>query len=59
MKFRQAMETKIAFVAAGPKHTLCIDTDGNLWYFGCKESVGIESKERNQDGVDADGQSRN
>jgi alpha-tubulin suppressor-like RCC1 family protein len=41
------MDTKIAFVAAGPKHTLCIDTEGNLWYFGNKESVGIESIERN------------
>ena len=48
VKFRQAIDTKVAFVAAGTKHTLCLDTDGNLWYFGLKEAVGIKSIEPNQ-----------
>ena len=37
------MDTKIAYVTAGSKHTLCLDVNGKLWYFGAKEGVGIFS----------------
>lgn len=46
MKFLDAPDTKIAFVAAGSKHTVCIDLDGQLWYFGNKLSVGIREPKR-------------
>ena len=26
----------------GIKHTLALDNDGNIWYWGCKSSVGID-----------------
>ena len=42
--FLEAEGTKIAFVSAAPKHNLCVDTDGALWYFGEKQSVGIKDK---------------
>ena len=45
VKFREAMDTKIAFVTAGSKHTLCLDVSGRMWYFGAREGVGIASKE--------------
>lgn len=34
---------KIVFMAAATKHTLCLDTEGGLWYFGLKEAVGVNS----------------
>ena len=40
------MDTKIAFVTAGSRHTLCLDVNGKLWYFGAKEGVGIFSNEK-------------
>ena len=43
VKFRDALDTKIAFVSAGSKHTLAIDAHGKLWYFGNKLSVGIRA----------------
>ena len=48
VKFRDAIDTKIAFVAAGSKHTICIDLQGRLWYFGCKLSVGIRERTKLQ-----------
>jgi alpha-tubulin suppressor-like RCC1 family protein len=48
VEFRQGSDIKVAFVAAGTKHTLCLDTEGKLWYFGLKESVGIKSYEPKQ-----------
>lgn len=36
---------KIAFVAAATKHTLCLDIEGGLWYFGLKEAVGVNSSD--------------
>ena len=41
VKFRDARDTNIAYVSAGSKHTLCLDVNGKLWYFGSKEAVGI------------------
>ena len=34
VKFRDATQTKIVFVSAGSKHTVCLDLEGNIWYFG-------------------------
>lgn len=31
--------------SCGSKHTVALDTEGKLWYFGCKSSVGIEDME--------------
>ena len=45
VKFREAMDTKIAYVTAGSKHTLCLDVNGKLWYFGAREGVGIFSND--------------
>lgn len=44
MRFTAAESTKIVFVSASLRHTLCIDTEGHLWFFGDKESVGIIDK---------------
>ena len=44
VEFLGAESTKIAFVSAAAKHNLCVDTDGALWYFGEKQSVGIKDK---------------
>ena len=41
VKFRDAVDTKIAFCSGGSKHTICLDQDGKIWYFGNKLSVGI------------------
>ena len=41
VKFRDAVDTKIAFCSGGSKHSVCLDQDGKLWYFGNKLSVGI------------------
>ena len=46
VKFLQSYETKVAFVSGGSKHTVCIDTEGRLWYFGERNSVGIRAKAR-------------
>lgn len=37
-------EPRIAFCSAAQKHTLCVDENGELWYFGDKQSVGIVDK---------------
>ena len=41
VKFRDAIDLKIAFVSGGSKHSLCLDMEGRMWYFGNKMSVGI------------------
>ena len=41
MKFRNALDTKVAFVAGGSRHTVCLDLEGRIWYWGNKMSVGI------------------
>ena len=42
--FIDAEGVKPVFVSASSKHTLCLDTEGSLWYFGEKAAVGISDK---------------
>ena len=35
----------MAWASAGARHTLCIDSEGRLFYFGSKEAVGIPGKD--------------
>lgn len=35
-------DTKFIQAACGSKHTIALDTDGHIWFFGYKPSVGIE-----------------
>ena len=35
----------IKMVACGAKHTLALDLDGSIWFWGCKSSVGIDDIE--------------
>jgi len=44
VKFLDNPETKIVFAAASFKHTLCVDDQGAIWYFGEKQSVGVHDK---------------
>jgi alpha-tubulin suppressor-like RCC1 family protein len=44
VEFLNDPDVKIIFVSASQKHTLCVDTEGELWYFGEKQSVGIHDK---------------
>ena len=46
VEFIDAEDTHLVFVSAAPKHTLCLDTKGRIWYFGEKASVGIKHKEK-------------
>ncbi len=32
---------KVVQVSAGPKHTLVLDSNNKIWYFGHKEGVGV------------------
>jgi alpha-tubulin suppressor-like RCC1 family protein len=36
----------VAFAAAGSKHTICIDVEGQIWFFGNKLSVGVKDKKQ-------------
>ena len=36
---------KVALVSAAQRHTLILDTDNKLWYFGAKESVGVKAQD--------------
>ena len=44
VKFIDAPGTKIVFASASLRHTLALDTEGQLWFFGEKESVGITDR---------------
>ena len=44
VEFLGSESTKIVYVSASAKHTLCVDTDGLIWYFGEKLSVGIKDR---------------
>ncbi len=35
-------DTKFMMASCGSKHTIALDTDGQIWFFGHKLSVGIE-----------------
>ena len=37
-------DATMLFVSAAEKHTLCVDCEGELWFFGDKQSVGIYDK---------------
>lgn len=44
VKFLNDPDVKMVFVSASQKHTLCVDSEGELWFFGDKQSVGIQDK---------------
>jgi alpha-tubulin suppressor-like RCC1 family protein len=37
-------EVKFIMASCGSKHTLALDTSGDLWFFGSKQSVGIDDE---------------
>lgn len=36
---------KFIMAACGAKHTIALDTNGQIWFFGHKQSIGIEDFE--------------
>lgn len=45
VKFIDELDTLPVFVSAGPKHTMIVDSESNLWYCGEKACVGIQDKD--------------
>ena len=41
VKFIDSPGTKIAFVSAAVNHTLCVDSEGQIWFFGENAAVGV------------------
>ena len=44
MEFLDGENVKPVFASASPKHTLVLDSDSQMWYFGDKSAVGIKDK---------------
>jgi alpha-tubulin suppressor-like RCC1 family protein len=42
LKSNYTKDTKFIMASCGSKHTLALDANGQIWYFGNKMSVGIE-----------------
>ena len=45
VKFLEEPNTRIVFISAAERHNLCLDTHGNIWFFGEKQSVGVREFE--------------
>ena len=43
VKIPSFKDHKFIMASCGAKHTIALDTAGKIWYFGKKDSVGVEA----------------
>jgi alpha-tubulin suppressor-like RCC1 family protein len=48
LKVQAQKDAKFIMASCGAKHTMALDSNGNLWFFGHKLAIGISSNESSQ-----------